>query len=194
MKKESNTYKFATGEEVAKTLVSAGQRKADQQMERIWKQAGRVQKEHGGLDELVQMLFGPAYEAAKNDGRKQITIADPTNLRRVSIKHQKRITLDDAAWAAKGKIDAYIEEHTRLKVDEDTRNILGILKTVFTGSKKLTWNASIQAFLDLKLEDAGLREAQRIIKGAKRTETSRDYTVLEERPNRDADWVEVVRY
>ncbi len=194
MANTEGTYQFATGEKIAKALLTPGQRQKDRMMAKIWKQAGKVVGQRDKLEDIVQEVLKSAYKAAKKDGRKQVTFSDPTNLRRVTIKHQTRITLEDSAWSAKSKIDNYIEEHTKTRVDTDTRNILEVLRSVFTGRKTLTWNAAVQQFIELTMEDPGLREAQRIIKAAKRVENSRDYMVLEERPSRSEEWEEVARY
>jgi len=194
-KRKEKKYKFGTVKEYPLIMVTGGQKKSDRSMNRVFTALARYEKAQANLAAVIEKEFGPAYKAALKAGRKQASIKDPTDLRKVTIRHQDRIILGDQAFEAKTYIDEYIERHTKSKTtDPDARNILTILKSVFTGRKQLLWNAAVQAFLDLTLSDQGLRTAQKLLRNAKKIEKTRIFTSVDDRQDREDDWNERARY
>lgn len=188
------TYKFASGVESDARMVTAGHKRRDREMARIWSLAQKVIAAQNALDKLIRSTFGADYDEAEKCGRKQITLFDPTQLRRVVLSRHKNTRLTDAAWKAKQLIDNYIITHTSRSIDSDAAAIMEVLQGVFTGSTTLQWNQGVQKFLDLDLRDKDLRSAQAIIRDSKIYGTSREYVRLEERSDDESEWLEILKY
>jgi len=132
-------------------------------------------------------------EGAEADADKpaeaRITIYDIPRTRRIIIRQRAKFQMSDLAVHAKAIIDKKLElmeEH----LDDEMKDLFGLMKTMFVDRKRLCWTPAVSAFLNMRIRDKELLKAQDLLRRAFTCDRGRLYYVAEEK-GLDGRWESV---
>jgi hypothetical protein len=122
--------------------------------------------------------------ASQGKGR---TIYNIPKDRRVVIKQNAYIKMNELAVQAKAIIDGLLEE-CKDKLPVEVEDLFGLLKSMFQEKKKMIYTPGIAAFVGMKnIRNKRLQEAQELLKRSMDADIGKVYMYAQKR-NADGSW------